>query len=138
MQVKHISILVWVIILCIILLATPGGFNGKDVEGFYNYSGYYKKYCPSCGWRSRYSCSNCTNCGYCVTASGAGECVPGDSNGPYFRSDCMYWEYGDPYYYYPYSHIFPVVTIRSKYPQYRWRYSRPWRYQEKLQPAAKK
>ena len=120
--------LLWVLILCVIFLSTPTQCNSlsDNTEGFYTYYGYYKKYCPSCGWRSRYACSKCTNCGYCVTASGYGECVPGDSSGPYFRSDCMYWEFGDPYYYYPYSHIFPVVSIRSQYPTYRWRHTRPW------------
>jgi len=92
----------------------------QQVEGFYTYPGYYKKYCPSCGWRSRYNCSKCTNCGYCVTASGYGECVPGDSSGPYFRSDCMYWEYGDAYDFYPYSHVFPVIKTYDNYPYYRW------------------
>jgi len=126
-------ILFWVLILCIIFLSTPAALCtnknnkaiGSEVEGFYTDSGYYKKYCPSCGWRSRYACSKCTNCGYCVTASGYGECVPGDSSGPYFRNDCMYWEYGDPYEYYPYSHIYPIVSIRSNYPTVRWRHTKP-------------
>lgn len=128
-------ILLWILILCVIFLSTPTKCTelDKTVEGFYTDYGYYKKYCPSCGWRSRYACSKCTNCGYCITASGYGECVPGDSSGPYFRNDCMYWEYGDPYYYYPYSHIYPVVSVRSKYPAYRWRHTRPWRYQHRYQ-----
>ena len=36
---------------------------------------------------------------------------PGDANGPYFRDDCVYYEYGKSYY--PYRHlynlIFPVI-----------------------------
>ena len=123
-------ILFWVLLLAIILLSTPTG-SRKNIEGFYTDYGYYKRYCPSCGWRSRNSCSKCTNCGYCITASGYGECVPGDSSGPYFRSDCMYWEYGDPYYCYPYSHIYPVVKAKSVYPYYRWNLRRPWRWQNK-------
>jgi len=114
------------------------GLLGAEKEGFYTYYGYYKRYCPSCGWRSRYSCAKCTNCGYCITPSGYGECVPGDSSGPYFRSDCTYWEYGDPYYYYPYSHIFPVVKVKSMYPNYRWRLRRPWRWQKEWSEQMKK
>ena len=117
-------LLLWVFIIAIILISTSSNCKSlsedKKKEGFYTYYGYYKKYCPSCGWRSRYSCSKCTNCGYCITPSGYGECVPGDSSGPYFRSDCAYWEYSDPYYNYPYSHIYPIVQAKSIYPYYRW------------------
>ena len=58
---------------------------GKDREGFIVYS--YPKYCSACGQLNRYRCNNCTNCGYCYTLDGKGECVPGDGNGPFFRSD---------------------------------------------------
>ena len=133
---KNILILFWVFILAVVILSTPTKCSNKingnndendNIENFYTHYGYYKKYCPSCGWRSRYSCAKCTNCGYCINKSGYGECVPGDSSGPYFRRDCVYWEYGDPYYYYPYSHIYPVVKTSSAYPYYRWRHRRPWR-----------
>lgn len=128
-------IILWLVLLCLVLLSTPTKCNtlDKSKEGFYTYYGYYKKYCPSCGWRSRYSCSKCTNCGYCITASGQGQCVPGDASGPYFRTDCQYYEFGDSYYFYPYSHIFPVIKIRSTYPYYRWRHQRPWRNIAKYQ-----
>ena len=112
----------WILLLAVILLSTPTAcksLSNSVKEGFYSYYGYYKQYCPSCGWRSRYSCSKCTNCGYCISASGRGECVPGDSSGPYFRDDCMYWEYSDPYYNYPYSHVQPVVKTKTMYPYYR-------------------
>lgn len=106
-------VLLWVVVVAVI-------FMSKKKEGFY--AGYYKKYCPSCGWRSRHSCSKCTNCGYCVTSTGYGECVPGDSYGPYFREDCQYWEYGDPYVYLP-------SRGRMFYPHRRYgiRHPRRWR-----------
>lgn len=132
---NNIIIIAWIILLAVILMRTSNKCNGikleehdKSKEGFYTYYGYYKKYCPSCGWRSRYSCSKCTNCGWCVNASGYGECVPGDSSGPYFREDCTYWEYGSPYYN---SNVFPVITSRSIYPYYRYRLRRPSRYNTK-------
>jgi hypothetical protein len=37
----------------------------------------------------------------------------------------MYWEYGDPYYYYPYSNIYPSITINSAYPYYRYGLNKP-------------
>ena len=129
---KNALILFWILIVAVILLSTPTkclfGKN-KIKEGFYSNYGYYKRYCPNCSWKSRKSCSKCTNCGYCINASGYGECIPGDNNGPYFRRDCAFWEYGDPYYYAPYSHIYPVNNIRSIYPHYRWslRNPRKWR-----------
>lgn len=127
---RYALILFWVLVLSVILLSTPTKCNlgGNDVEGFYTYHGYYKRYCPSCGNKSRYSCSNCTNCGYCINASGQGECVPADERGPFFRSDCTYFEYNSPQIYYPYSHLYPVVKRRSIYPYYRYKVNRPWRW----------
>lgn len=120
------NIIVIVLITVVVFLLIPSTKRNKgNEEHFQTYYGYYKQYCPTCGWRSRNSCSKCTNCGYCITASGYGECVPGDNNGPYFRSDCMYWEYGDPYYYYPYSNIYPVITVNSAYPYYRYGVNKP-------------
>lgn len=78
------------LILLVILLVGIIFLVNKS-EGF---DPYYKRYCPSCGWRSRGSCSKCTNCGYCINKYGIGSCVPGDSQGPYYRRDCKYWEYG--------------------------------------------
>lgn len=129
---RYALILFWVLVLAVILLSTPtkctlgGGEDG--VEGFYTYYGYYKNYCPSCGWRSRYSCSSCTNCGWCINASGIGSCQSGDSRGPYFTKDCLYWSYNDPMVYYPYSHLYPVVKRRSIYPYHRYKVARPWRW----------
>lgn len=126
---KHFVIILWIAIIAIFIFATSSGCGSDKVkEGFYNYYGYYKRYCPSAGWRSRSSCAKCTNAGWCVNASGYGQCVPGDSSGPYFTSDCVYWEYGDPYYYAPMSHIYPIVSTRSIYPYHRWRLRRPYRW----------
>src|SRR3972149_8117826 len=127
------SAIIFIILVAslIILLMTNCKSNlgsSKNVEGFYTNYGYYKRYCPSVGWRSRYSCAKCTNAGYCITPNGTGECVPGDSSGPYFRRDCQYWEYGDPYYYIPYN-IFPTTSVKSIYPYYRYNIRKPWRWQ---------
>lgn len=64
-------------------------------EGFW--AGQYSNnlsYCQNCGYLGKYKCGTCTNCGYCVSPSGIGECVPGDTSGPYFRQDCVGWNYG--------------------------------------------
>jgi hypothetical protein len=119
-DILTLVILVMVIAICM--------YNKQNVEGFYTYPGYYKKYCGSCGTKSRRSCGSCTNCGTCVTPNGLSECVPGDSSGPYFRSDCMYWEYGDPYQHYPYSHSYPSIKTYENYPFYRWNLRGPQRW----------
>lgn len=133
---KGITITVIVITIIIIILLCR-----KKMEGFNSYLNYYKKYCGSCGKRTRYSCGKCYNCGYCITPSGYGECTPGDSSGPYFRRDCMYWEYGDPYYYYPYSHVYPVIKTKSIYPRYRWNRNKKYRgkprFDRKIRPDTK-
>lgn len=129
---RYALILFWILVLAVILLSTPtkctlgGGEDG--VEGFYTYYGYYKNYCPSCGHLSRYGCSKCNNCGICVTPSGQSQCVSGDSRGPFFRSDCQAYFFNDPYIYYPYSHLYPVVKRRSIYPYYRYKVNRPWKW----------
>lgn len=91
-------VLLWIFILAVILLSTPTSCPAADgengVEGFYTYGGYYKRYCPSCGWRSRATCSKCTNCGFGLRSDGYGQCMPGDNAGPFHRDDVMYWEYG--------------------------------------------
>jgi len=98
----------------------------KDInmENFY-IDNYDKAYCSSCGYKNRSNCNNCVNCGYCINEDGYGECVPGDANGPYFRKDCAYYEYNNPYYsygafpyYYPYN--YPKVDPYSVYPLKYW------------------
>lgn len=107
------------IVLTIIGLYNVLFDDSNSVEGFHSYyygNGYFKRYCPACGNKSRYSCSNCTNCGYCITADRRGSCVPGDEYGPYFRSDCASYEYGREFGY-PTS-----LRVRSRFPWYnRWR-----------------
>ena len=97
-------------------------------EHFYSYNSYYKRYCPSCGWRSRETCSKCINCGFCITREGKGSCVPGDSQGPFFREDCMYWEYGSPYRYYPYANLYPVISTKRYDPFLERKTTRPYRW----------
>lgn len=55
-----------------------------------------ERYCANCGELNRKRCSECVDCGYCYTPNGTGECVPGDENGPYFRADCVDYEYRTP------------------------------------------
>lgn len=126
---RYVVILIWILIVAVILLSTPTKcmIDGKT-EGFYNYSSYFKSPCSSCGWRTRYSCGKCTNCGFCRTASGIGSCEPGDSSGPFFRDDCMFWEYNDPYTYYPFSDLYPVIKTKSQYPTYRHKVRKPWKW----------
>ncbi len=125
-----IIFIIFIASLMVLLMTNCKSNSSKNVEGFYTNYGYYKRYCPSVGWRSRYSCAKCVNAGYCITPNGTGECVPGDSSGPYFRRDCQYWEYGDPYYYIPFN-ILPTVSVRSIYPYYRYNIRKPWRWQNK-------
>jgi hypothetical protein len=118
-------ILLWIMILAVLLLSAPTKcarlFNDNNKEGFFT-GVNYKNYCSSCGWKNRSTCGNCINCGYCVTPSGKGECVAGDSRGPYFREDCMFYKYGRPYYGYPLDHIYPADRIKYVYPKRRWMY----------------
>lgn len=119
----------WIIVISIILVVLLYFNYGKGMEPFYtSFNSFYKNYCPSCGWRSRKSCSKCLNCGFCITAQGTGECVPGDSKGPYFRSDCAAWEYSNAYSYYPYSNLYPVVKLQSSSPYFQYQVNKPYRW----------
>ena len=121
-------ILFWIFVLAIVMLSIPMSCNKKTTEGFDMYPYYSRRYCPSCEFRGRGSCSMCLNCGYCIKADGTGRCLPGDSNGPYFAEDCAYWTYGqDNEFYYPYSNIYPVVKIKSMFPHYDFKLSKPWK-----------
>lgn len=112
----YIIISISILILAIIFLSFPTHCNPEsNTEGFYSNSNYLKHYCSNCGFKSRNYCSNCTNCGYCITASGYGECVFGDSTGPLFRKDCVHWEYGSNNFYYPYLY-YPIIKSNSVYP----------------------
>ena len=80
-------------------------------ENYIVYS--YPKYCSACGELNRRQCNNCTNCGYCITPNGNGECVPGDSNGPYFREDCVAYEYNAPDY--VIDRVYPDIYLYDNY-----------------------
>lgn len=114
-------------LLLIILLVIMFYMVNSRKEGFYSYFGWYKRWCPECGKRSRRSCSKCINCGYCINEQGKGECVPGSkSGGPMFRKDCIYWETESPYYGYPTNKVYPRYNTGNIYPHYRYniRYGR--------------
>ena len=81
-------------------------------EHYYIYDNL--SYCKSCGEKSRIECNKCINCGYCRTPNGNGECVPGDEKGPYFREDCVDYEYNTPIYSYFSSWFYPFWG-RDKY-----------------------
>jgi hypothetical protein len=125
MNPKMKCIIIIIIVLLVLLYLNS---NNDIAENFWSYNSYYKNYCPSCNWRNRRTCSKCLNCGFCLTAEGTGECVPGDSNGPYFRSDCVGWEYGDSYQYYPYANIYPVVSVKSANPYFQKQIRKPYRW----------
>lgn len=97
MENKYLLILIFVIILIIgILIYREKLF---DVQTFITpiYSSFIpSRYCSECGKLSNFQCGRCSNCGFCVTEHRYGECVPGDVYGPYFRQDCVEWNYGQP------------------------------------------
>jgi len=116
---SNIKVLIVAAVFIILFISLPTKcWSNNNVEGFYPYYGAYKKYCGSCSGRSIYSAGKCTNCGICYTQPKEGgplvsQSVAGDSRGPYFKKDCIYWNYGNPYHHYPYDHIFPVYQVRS-------------------------
>ena len=111
---KNLFMYVCVAVIIVIFLITP--LKRVTRETFiHNLS----KYCGNCGYNNRMSCANCVDCGYCINKFKYGECLPGDAKGPYFRDDCLYWEYNSPlayYYLYPYTHVFPIISIADYYP----------------------
>jgi uncharacterized membrane protein YgcG len=72
--------------------------TNKTKENYVVYSERDKWRCKECSGLSRIHCGNCANCGYCYNYKGRGECVPGDENGPFFRDDCVDYEYVSPVY----------------------------------------
>lgn len=125
-----ISVVILLVILIFIIISLFASSQCKSYtktnEGFDNSFGYYKTYCADCGTRTRSACSKCTNCGFCLTSSGIGSCSPGNDSGPSYRTDCQYWEYGDPYFYYQNSNVYPIVKIRNTYPHYINGIKKPW------------
>ena len=133
---NNVSFLLWFVIIVVMLIFTPSECRtlaeDQKKEGFYTYPGYYKKYCSDCHHRSLYACGKCTNCGNCQDVNGYSECVPGDSSGPYFREDCVRWNYGSNQYYAPYSHAFPMIQTKSIFPYNRWNVKRNnWGYRKR-------
>lgn len=129
---RNIFIFSAVFIILILSLSLPLSCN-KSKEPFWSNYGYFLKYCPSCHTLNRGQCNTCTNCVYAITPDGKGKCVPGDTKGAYY-SPSLYYEYGDAYTYYPYSHSFPIVKQLSWYPyktyprRSRYNIRRPWWY----------
>lgn len=82
--------------------------------------------CPNCGKRNKLQCFECNTCGWCLTPNGYGECVPGDSKGPYFRQDCLAWQSGPP----PITYNHPLISYRqpmiTAYRRPRWWRRRGW------------
>ena len=72
----------WLIVAMILAIGLWWG----TLEGF--------RFCANCGYYNPMSCLNCVNCGICHTPAGSAQCLPGDQNGPYFRADCVDWNYG--------------------------------------------
>jgi len=141
-QKNYTCAITWIIVVIIILyiistqFTDNGGYRNKNiVEENFDIIGYPRSWCRSCGYRSRATCGNCQNCGYCINRQGYGECVPGDNDGPYFRQDCAYYEYNNadplsvmyPDYIYPYTSLNYVNTY-PYYPNYPYRYSSLSRY----------
>jgi hypothetical protein len=74
--------------------------------------------CPNCGKRNYIQCFECNSCGWCITPDGHGECIPGNSDGPHFRRDCVDWKY-EPKYMSP--HMFRQPYTKYKFPTFmRW------------------
>ena len=130
---KSKYVLIFILVVIVILSSIPTIFKCNNrKEGFLITQELYKRYCPSCGHKSQSGCSKCMNCGWCVNASGHGECVPGDSYGPYFKN-CMYWNFGKSFN--PYSILSPSINDLNKRRLSRrhkwrnwWQYRKPGRY----------
>jgi len=93
----------------------------KNKEGFFYGRSSLGGYCGDCGSRGRYNCSKCIDCGYCTSYDGSSECVPGDINGPYFRKDCVNWEYN---YLWSRNYVYPTIIPYYQNRRY-YRKSRP-------------
>jgi hypothetical protein len=105
-----------ILILVITIASILVNYYDVATEGFSGLS-----YCDDCGYRSRWECSDCIDCGYCISEYGDGECVSGNEDGPFFRSDCAIWEYGKPYDPSPYPNFYNIL----RYPWGYW-YDNDW------------
>lgn len=117
----EINIWIVLLIVCIILLSIPTSCIIQ--EHFANVlSGNYKEMCPSCYSKNPRSCMTCLNCGVGITSKGKIVCVPGDSNGPYFREpDVKYYAYGKQWR----DKIMPQTQVASIYPYNIWHEDHP-------------
>ena len=72
-------------------------------------------------------CFQCTDCSWGLTFGGWGECIPGNENGPYFREDCIAWQY----------HAHPIYENPYYQPVWRhwWWWGMPKRYRNRLRYA---
>lgn len=92
-----------ILIVACIIVSSNDDFSDLDEEthkeNYVVYSERDKWRCKECSGLNRINCGNCANCGFCYDYKGKGTCVPGDQNGPFFRSDCVDYEYISPIYY---------------------------------------
>jgi hypothetical protein len=52
---------------------------------------------PNCYNLSYKKCLDCSNCGICLINGQPPQCVPGDEQGPFFKSNCDKWLYSNFY-----------------------------------------
>jgi hypothetical protein len=74
----------------------------------------YNTLCKSCNTKGTFECRNCDNCGVCVTEMGDMYCTKGDLSGPFERTDCFKWEYGNIYPQYDDQYYNNGVELRYK------------------------
>jgi hypothetical protein len=87
-----IIVIVALLYLCV-TYSTIDQENGKIEDlTLYNPS----RSCANCGDLGKAQCRDCANCGYCYSGNGIGQCVPGNEDGPLFRSDCAIYNYNEP------------------------------------------
>jgi len=85
----------YILLILLLLLLILYLYNKQSIQNKENFD-YYTK-CTSCKNKGYHQCRNCTNCGVCTTALGDMYCVNGDESGPYNRTDCYKWDYGNIY-----------------------------------------
>jgi hypothetical protein len=108
---------IWIIIIVVVVVGLFYMYR-KNVENFHTYYGYFKSHCNSCTGKSPEAASKCSNCGLCLKNDSSVKSVEGSSDGPFFADDCLQYSYSSPYFYYPYSYIYPVNLTRTSFPSY--------------------
>ena len=114
---------IWIVLLvvCIILLSMPTKCNMWEHFASIS-SGNYKEMCPSCYSKSPKDCLTCLNCGVGINDKGKMSCVPGDSNGPFFREpNVKYYAYGKQWR----NKLRPQFQVKSIYPYNIWHEDHP-------------